>query len=86
MVAKRLTEHQDTIQIYICEVIKKVEKRLIHQMLKARGCVGQSKGHNNPFKESKMLQECGERLVYSCNLYLVISLGQFHLQELISMS
>ena len=48
MVAKQLTEHQDIIQVYDHKAVKKVKKNLIHQMLKGRGCVGQSKGHNNP--------------------------------------
>ena len=54
MVAKRLTEHQDIIQVYDYKAVEKVEKCLIHQTLKSRGGIGQSKGHNNPFKEAKM--------------------------------
>ena len=53
MVAKQLAEHQDIIQVYDHKVVKKVKKRLIHQMLKSRGGVGQFKGYNNPFKEAK---------------------------------
>ena len=53
MVTKQLTEHQDIIQIYDQEVAKKVENRLVHQMLKGKGCIGQSKGHNNPFNSPK---------------------------------
>ena len=56
MVAKQLTEHQDIIQVYNHEAVEKVEKHLIHQMIKNRGGVGQSKGHNNPFEEAKMHQ------------------------------
>ena len=37
MVAKQLTEDQDIIKLYYHKVVKKVEKRLIHQMLKSRG-------------------------------------------------
>ena len=58
MVAKWLTEHQDIIQVYDHETVEKVEIHLIHQMLKSRGSVGQSEGHNNPFKEAKIYQEC----------------------------
>ena len=54
MVAKQLTEHQNIIQVYDHEVVEKVEKCLIHQMLKSRGGVGQLEGHNKPFKEAKM--------------------------------
>ena len=79
MVAKQLTEHQDVIQVYDHKVVNKVEKGLIHQMLKSRRGVGKSKGHKNPFKEAKMHQECRARLVHWHNLYLVISLGQDHL-------
>ena len=79
MVAKQLTEHQDIIQVYNHEVVKNVKKGLIHQMLKSRGGIGQSEGHNNPFKEAKMHQECRAWLVCWCNLYLVIPLGQVHL-------
>ena len=68
MVTKQLTEHQDIIQVYYHEVVKKVEKHLIYQMLKSEGGVGQSKGHNNLFKESQMHQECRVRLVCWCNL------------------
>ena len=68
LVAKWLTEHRDIIQVYGHKVVKKVKKCLIHQMLKGRGCVRQSKGHNNPFEESKMYQECGAQLVRWCNL------------------
>ena len=57
MVTKQLTEHQDIIQVYDQEVVDKVENCLIHQILKGKGCVGQSKGHNNPFKESKTYQK-----------------------------
>ena len=53
MVTKWLTEHQDIILVYDHEVVKKVEKRLIHHTLKGRGCIGQSKGHNNQFEEFK---------------------------------
>ena len=49
MVTKRLTKHQEIIQVYEYEEVKKVEKHLIHQMLKSKRGVGQSKGHNNPF-------------------------------------
>ena len=63
MITKQLTEHQDIIQVYDHEVVKKVEKRLIYQMLKGRRCVGQSEGHNNLFKESKMHKEVGAWLV-----------------------
>ena len=52
MVAKRLTEQQDIIQIYDHKAVEKVKKYLIHQTPKDRGCIGQSKGHDNPFKES----------------------------------
>ena len=38
--AKQLTEHQDIIQVYDHEVVKKVEKCLTHQTLKSRGGVG----------------------------------------------
>ena len=51
--AKWLTEHQDIIQIYDHKVVKKVEKHLIHQTLKSRGGIWQSKGHDNPFEEAK---------------------------------
>ena len=54
MVTKQLTEYQDIIQVDSHEVVKKVEKCLIHQTLKGRGCIGESEGHNNPFKKSKM--------------------------------
>ena len=37
MVAKQLTEHQDIIQVYNHEVVKKDKKHLIHQILKSRG-------------------------------------------------
>ena len=40
MVTKQLTEHQDIIQVYNHEAIKKVKKSLNHQMLKGRGCIG----------------------------------------------
>ena len=53
MVSKQLTEDQDIIRVYDHELAEKGEKRLIHQMLKSRGGVGQSEGHNNPFKEAK---------------------------------
>ena len=86
MVAKQLTEHQDIIQVYDHEAVKKIKKRLIHETLKGRGCIGQSKGHNNPFKESKTLHERAARLVHWCNLYLVITLGQVHLWEPVSIS
>ena len=72
MVAKWLTERQDIIQIYDHEMVKKFEKLLIHQMLKGKGCIGQSKGYNNSFEESKTCQECRERLARWCYLYLVI--------------
>ena len=64
MVAEQLTEQQDIIQVYDHKVVKKVEKGLIHQMLKVWGCVGHFKGHNNPFEESKILQECRAQLVH----------------------
>ena len=79
MVAKQCTKHQDMIQVYDQEVVEKVKKHLIHETLKGRGCVGQSKGYNNLFQESKMHQEHGSHLVDCYNLYLVISLGQVHL-------
>ena len=63
MVAKWLTEHQDIKQVYDHEVVWKVKKRLIHQRLKSRGGIGQSEGHNNPFKEAKMHQKFRVRLV-----------------------
>ena len=86
MVAKQLTEHQDIIQVYDYKAVEKVAKHLIHQTLKSRGGVGQSKGHNNPFEEAKTHQECKAWLVHWYNLYLVIPLGQVHLQEPVSMS
>ena len=79
MVAWQLTEHQDIIQVYNHKVVEKVEKCLIHQTLKSRGGVGQSKGHKKPFKEARVRQKCRAWLVHWCNLYLVISLGQVHL-------
>ena len=54
MVDKWLTENQDNIQVYNHKAVKKVIKRLIHQILKSGGDVGQSKGYSNPFKEDKM--------------------------------
>ena len=78
IVTTQLTEHQDIIQVYNHEVVKKVETRLIHQMLKSSGGVGQSKGHNNPFEEAKICQECRVRLVHWHNLDLMISLVQIH--------
>ena len=79
MVIKWLTEHQDIIYVYDHKVVEKVEKGLIHQMLKGRGCIRQSEGHNNRFKESKTHQKRGARLVHWNNLYFVIYLGQVHL-------
>ena len=79
MATKRLSRHQDIIQVYDHKAFEKVEKRLIHQMLKSRGGVGQSKGHNNPFEEAKTSQKCREWLVHWHSLYLVIPLGQVHL-------
>ena len=75
MVAKQLTEYHDIIQVYNHKAAEKVEKCLIHQTLKSRGGVGQSKGHNNPFKKAKIYQERRMLLVHWCNLDLVISLG-----------
>ena len=86
MAAKRLTEYQDIIQVYDHEAVEKVKKRLIHQTLKSRGGIGQSKGHNNPFKESKMPKKRRAWLVRWRNLDLVISLGQIYLRESLSMS
>ena len=86
MVAKQLTEHQDIIEVYNHKMVKKLEKCLVHQMLKSRGGVGQSEGHYNPFKEAKTCQKCRVRLVRWHNLYLVIPLGQVHLREPVSMS
>ena len=40
IIAKWLTEHQDIIYVYNHEVVEKVKKCLIHQMLKSRGGVG----------------------------------------------
>ena len=60
-------------------MVDKVEKCLIHQTLKSRVGVGPSEGHNNPFEEVKMRQECRVRLVCWHNLYLMIPLGQDHL-------
>ena len=57
MVTKQLTEHQDIIQVYNHKAVEKVEKCLIHQTLKSRGGVGQSKGHKKPFKEARVRQE-----------------------------
>ena len=61
MVAKQLAEHQDIIQVYDYEVVYKVEKCLIHQMLKSGGGVGQSKWYNNSFEEEKCIKnaKCG---------------------------
>ena len=53
MVVMQLTKHQDIIQVYDHKAVEKIEKRLIHQMLELRGCIKQSKGHNNPFEKSK---------------------------------
>ena len=75
LVTKQLTEHHDIIQIYDHKAVEKVEKYLIHHTLKGRGCVRQSEGHNSPFEESKMYQQCRVRLVCWYNLYLVIPLG-----------
>ena len=60
-------------------MVEKVEKRLLHQMLKSRGGIGQSKEHNNPFEEAKTRHEHRAQLVRRHNLYLVIPLGQVHL-------
>ena len=57
MIAKWLTNHQDIIQVYNHEVVKKFKKGLIYQMLKSRVGIGQSEGHNIPLKEAKMHQE-----------------------------
>ena len=54
MVTKWLTEHQDISQVCNHKVVESIEKYLIHQMLKSRGGIGQSKGHNNPFEEEKI--------------------------------
>ena len=86
MLAKQLTEHQDTMQVYNHKMVKKVKKRLVHQTLKSRGGVGQSEGHYNPLKVAKTHQECRAWLVRWRNLYLVIPLGQVYLQEPVSMS
>ena len=67
-------------------MVEKVEKHLVHQMLKSRGGAGQFEGHYNPFEEAKMHQERRARLVRWHNLYLVIPLGQVHLREPVSMS
>ena len=67
------------MQVYDHEAVKKLEKRLIHQILKSRGDVGQSEGHNNPFEEAKMYQNSKAQLMRWHNLYLVIPLGQDHL-------
>ena len=80
MVTKQLTEYKDIIQVHDHTMVKKVKKCLTHQMLKSRGGVGQSKGHNNQFEEAKTHQECKVQLVRQRNLYLVIPLGQVHLQ------
>ena len=69
MIAKQLAEHQHIIQVYDHKVVKKVENHLIHQMLKSRGAIGQSKGHNNPFQEARMHQERRAQLVCWCNLH-----------------
>ena len=50
MVAKQLTENQYIIQVYDHDVAEKVKKRLIHEMLKGRRCIGQSEGYNNSFE------------------------------------
>ena len=60
-------------------MVQKVKKHLIHQMLKSKGAIGQSEGHNNPFEEAKMHKECTMQLVCWYNLYLVIPLDQVHL-------
>ena len=76
MVAKQLTEHQDIIQVYDHEAVKKVKKGLIHQMLKTKGCVGQSEGHNNPFEQAKTcIKKQSMVSMHWYNLYLVIPLG-----------
>ena len=84
IVSKQLTGHQDIIQVYDHKVVEKIEKCLIHQMLKGRGWVGQFKGHNNLFEKAKTHQEDGARLMHWRNLYLVITLGQVHLREQIA--
>ena len=72
MVTKRLTKDQHIFQVYDYKAVEKVKKRLIHQTLKGRGGVEQSKGYNNPFEEVKMHKECIVRLKHWYNLDFVI--------------
>ena len=67
-------------------MVKKVKKGLVQKLLKSRVGVGQSEGHNNPFKEAKTCQEHRAQLVRWHYLYLEIPLGQVHFWEPVSMS
>ena len=57
IVAKQFTEHQDIIQVYDYKAVEKVEKRLIHQMLKGKkGALDKLKGITTHLKSLKCVK------------------------------